>query len=220
MKITSWLMLRDEGNEWNVRMPRGLCRECRECREWSEARAEWQIMDTQLCDDDHNMTMFILYLLWCCTICTTYILPPSHIRFLSWGSLNTTSLPTRGEINEWWDELHNQHSTQPQYSTSFRWQDVSGEGETCWMFPSWYQSRATSALMTFSIFPLSESLSSLSTQEPRPVSDCQCWRNCCDSCCYPSNRMSGPSCESECCDDCYWMCYSCCYTSKSSNRPR
>ena len=42
-------------------------------------------------------------------------------------------------------------------------------GETCLMFPSGCQSRATSALLTFSVFPWSESLSSLSTQEPRPV---------------------------------------------------
>ena len=48
---------------------------------WSEVRpgrvsAEWHIMDTQLCDDDHNMTIFILYLRWC--LCNMYnVYPPS-----------------------------------------------------------------------------------------------------------------------------------------------
>ena len=168
MKITSWLMLRDEGNtEWNVRIPRGLC------REWCEARAAGWVRSGTLWT--RNSVMMIT--IWPCLYCTCsgvvqyvqriFSLPPISDSFHA-DLQSTTSLPTPqwGEINEWWDELHNQHSTQPQYSTSFRWQDVSGEGETCWMFPSWYQSRATSALMTFSIFPLSESLSSLARQCP------------------------------------------------------
>ena len=42
--------------------------------------AECYIMDTQLGDDDHNMTIFILYLGWCLY---NVFPPPTHIRFLS-----------------------------------------------------------------------------------------------------------------------------------------
>lgn len=140
-------------------------------REHWEARAGW-VSECGATLWTRNSAMMItiwpyLYCTWA-GVCTMYFLPPP-ISDSFHGDLRTQHLfLRRGEERLISDEMmmsciiqRVHSSTQAEYFMSFRWQDVSDGGETCLMFPSWCQSRGTSALLTFSIFPLSESLSSL-----------------------------------------------------------
>ena len=114
-------------------------------------------------------------------------------RRISEHNISSYAAVRRGEINEWWDddELHNPQSTQA--STLCHSDDKMCRGKRdeearhVWCFRPGVSQEQPQHSWPF-LFSHRERVWAHSL--PRPVSDCQCWRNCCDSWCCPHSACS------------------------------